>query len=206
MLIPAGIDREKIKALKEYPINHNTKGHYIIGFIGYLEWWQGVDILVKAVAKIKNLLDKPVKLLIVGDGPERGKIETLCKELKVNCYITGFVRHDNALRYLSIFDVLVVPRISISTTESIIPIKIIEAWALGVPVIVTAHEVFKYMSLRDGEDIVLCESDPEDVGDKILLVLLNEKLRKKLSERGIMLAEDYYYEKIANNLIKTFEK
>lgn len=69
MLIPAGIDREKIKALKEYPINHNTKGHYIIGFIGYLEWWQGVDILVKAVAKIKNLLDKPVKLLIVGDGP-----------------------------------------------------------------------------------------------------------------------------------------
>jgi len=154
VLIPAGIDREKIKALKEYPINHNTKGHYIIGFIGYLEWWQGVDILVKAVAKIKNLLDKPVKLLIVGDGPERGKIETLCKELKVNCYITGFVRHENALRYLSIFDVLVIPRISISTIESIIPAKIIEAWALGVPVIATVHEIFKYMNLRDKEDII----------------------------------------------------
>jgi glycosyltransferase involved in cell wall biosynthesis len=139
-------------------------------------------------------------------GPERGKIETLCKELKVNCYITGFVRHENALRYLSIFDVLVIPRISISTIESIIPIKIIEVWALGVPVIVTAHEVFRYMSLRDGEDIVLCESDPEDVGNKILLVLLNEKLRKKLSERGLLLARDYYYDRIANKLIKTFRE
>jgi len=206
VLVPAGIDRGKIEALKEYSINHNTKDHYIIGFIGYLEWWQGVDILVKAVAKVKDLLDKPVKLLIVGDGPERKKIEALCKELNVHCDITGFVRHKDALKLLKTFDVLVVPRISISSTESIIPIKIIEAWALGVPVIATAHEVFKYMSLRDGEDIVLCESDPEDVGDKILLVLLNEKLRKKLSERGIMLAEDYYYEKIANNLIKTFEK
>jgi glycosyltransferase involved in cell wall biosynthesis len=53
MLIPADIDREKIEALKEYPINYNAKDHYIIGFIDYLEWWQGVDILVKAVAKIK---------------------------------------------------------------------------------------------------------------------------------------------------------
>jgi len=206
VLVPAGVDERKIRPLRETLKAYNVKDQYIIGFLGLLAWWQGVDILVKAVAKIKNLLDKPVKLLIVGDGPERGKIETLCKELKVNCYTTGFVRHENALRYLGIFDVLVIPRISISTTESNIPIKIIEAWALGVPVIVTAHEVFKYMSLRDGEDIVLCEPDPEDVGDKILLVLLNEKLRKKLSERGLLLARDYYYDRIANKLIKTFRE
>jgi len=144
--------------------------------------------------------------LIVGDGPERGKIETLCKKLKVNCYITGFVRHENALRYLSIFDVLVIPSISISTTESNIPIKIIEAWALGVPVIATAHEIFRHMNLKDREDVVFCEPNPEDVANKILTVLKNTELRKKLSEKGLSLAKNYYYNIIAQSVLKVFEK
>jgi len=205
VLVPAGIDREKIEALKEYPINYNTKDHYIIGFIGYLEWWQGVDILVKAVAKIKNLLDKPVKLLIVGDGPEKKRIEALCNELKIDCHITGFVKHEEALKLLKSLDVLVVPRRGITNTETIIPIKIIEAWALGVPVIATAHEIFKYMNLRDKEDIIFCEPDPEDVTDKILLILKHEEIRSMLSKRGTQLAKKYYYDAIAMHIIKVVE-
>jgi glycosyltransferase involved in cell wall biosynthesis len=206
LLIPAGIDREKIEALKEHPINHNTKGHYIIGFIGYLEWWQGVDILVKAVAKIKNLLDKPVKLLIVGDGPKRRKIEALCKELNVYCNITGFVKHEISLKLLKTFDVLVIPRRRISSTESNIPIKVLEAWALGVPVIATAHEIFRHMNLKDREDIVFCEPNPEDVANKILTVLKNTELRKRLSEKGLSLVKNYYYDIIAQSILKVFEK
>ena len=204
VLIPAGIDREKIEALKEYSINHNTKVHYIIGFIGYLEWWQGVDILVKAVAKIKNLLDKPVKLLIIGDGTERRKIEALCKKLNAYCDITGFIKHEDALKLLKTFDVLVVPRRRTSNTEAVIPIKIIEAWALGVPVIATAHEVFEYVGLRDKEDIVLCEAAPDDVANKILMVLTDRELRIRLSERGRQIAQKYFYDKIAKNVLKCF--
>jgi len=205
VLIPAGIDREKIEALKEYPINHNTKDHYIIGFIGHLEWWQGVDILVKAVAKIKNLLDKPVKLLIIGDSTERRKIETLCKELNVHCDTVGFVKHEDALKLLKTFDVLVVPRRRTSSTEAVIPIKIIEAWALGVPVIATTHEIFKYMNLRDKEDIIFCEPDPEDVADKILLILKHKEIRSMLSKRGTQLAKKYYYDAIAMHIINVVE-
>ena len=204
MLIPAGIDREKIEALKEYPINHNTKDHYIIGFIGYLELWQGVDILVKAVAEIRNILNKPIKLLIVGDGPERRKIEALCKELNVHCDITGFVKHEDALKLLKTFDVLVVPRRRISSTEAVIPIKIIEAWALGVPVIATAHEVFKYAGLRNGEDIVLCEPVPDDVANKTLIVLTDRELRMRLSKRGQRIAGNCFYDKIAKDILKHF--
>jgi glycosyltransferase involved in cell wall biosynthesis len=205
VLIPAGIDREKIEALKEYPINHNTKGHYIIGFIGYLEWWQGVDILVKAVAKIKNLLDKPVKLLIVGDGTERRKIETLCKELNVHCGITGFVKHEEALKLLKTFDALVVPSVRISTTESNIPIKILEAWALGVPVIVTRHEIFAYLGLKEGKDIIFCEPHPEDVANKILILIKDNTLRKILIDRGRQLVKGFYYDKIALNIVNAME-
>jgi len=206
VLIPAGIDREKIEVLKEYPINHNTKGHYIIGFIGYLGWWQGVDILVKAVAKIKNLLDKPVKLLIVGDGPERRKIEALCKDLNVQCSITGYIKHKDALKLLKTFDVLIVPSVRISTMESNIPIKILEAWALGVPVIVTRHEIFTYLGLKDKEDIIFCELYPEDVANKILMLLRDNMLQRTLISRGRQLAENFYYDKIVLKIMNIIEK
>jgi len=204
VLVPAGIDERKIRPLRETLKAYNVKDQYIIGFIGLLEWWQGVDILVKAVAKIKNLLDKPVKLLIVGDGPERKKIEALCKELNVHCDITGFVKHEDALKLLKTFDVLVVPRRRISSTEAVIPIKIIEAWALGVPVIATAHEVFKYASLRNGEDIVLCEPVQDDVANKIITVLTDRELRMRSSKRGQRIAENYFYDKIVKDVLKYF--
>jgi glycosyltransferase involved in cell wall biosynthesis len=204
VLVPAGVDERKIRPLRDTLKAYNVKDQYIIGFLGSLAWWQGVDILVKAVAKIKNLLDKPVKLLIVGDGPERRKIEALCKELNVHCEIVGFVKHEDALKLLKTFDVLVVPRRRTSNTEAVIPIKIIEAWALGVPVIATAHEVFKYVGLRDKEDIVLCEPAPDDVANKILMVLTDRELRIRLSERGRQIAQKYFYDKIAKNVLKCF--
>jgi glycosyltransferase involved in cell wall biosynthesis len=209
VLIPAGIDREKIETLKTLMISTEgtkSKNYYIVGFVGYLEWWQGVDILVKAIAKIKNLLDKPIKLLIVGDGPERRKIETLCKELNVQCSITDFIKHEDALKLLKTFDVLVVPSVKISTTESNIPIKILEAWALGVPVIVTRHEIFTYLGLKDKESIIFCEPYPEDVANKILMLLRDNMLQRTLISRGRQLIENFYYDEIVLKIINITEK
>jgi glycosyltransferase involved in cell wall biosynthesis len=202
--VPAGIDREKIERIKKQVQRSINKDSYTIGFVGLLEWWQGVDILVKAVAKIKDSLDRPIKILIVGDGPERRKIEKLCRELNVDCHVTGFLKHEEALKLMREFDVLVVPRRRLSSTESIVPIKIIEAWALGIPVVATAHEVFKYIGLRDKEDIVVCEPIPDDVANKILMVLTDRELGMRLSERGQRIADNQFYDEIAKNILKHF--
>ena len=205
VFIPPGVDRLTIEKVKsEVQASRENKKGQRVGFIGSLSWWQGVNILVKAVARLKDLYDKPISLLIVGDGPQRKKVEKLCDELKVDCQITGFVGHDEALKHLASFDVLVVPSIRISTTESNVPIKVIEAWALGVPVITTKHEIYEYMGLRDKEDVVFCEPDPDDVAEKILMVLRDEGLRRKLSERGPRLAENFYYDKIVAGLVSAF--
>jgi len=203
--IPAGIDREKMAMIKTYFKSYKKVDTFIIGFIGSLEWWQGVDTLVKAFAKIKGSLSQPIKLLIVGDGSERRKIEILCRELEVYCHITGFVDHYTALRLLRTFDVLVLPRTRISSTESIIPIKVIEAWALGVPVITTRHKIYDYLGLRDREDVVFCEPVPDDVADKIQTILRDGELRRRLIMRGPELAKNYYYDEIARNLVKVIE-
>jgi glycosyltransferase involved in cell wall biosynthesis len=183
-----------------------SKEHYIVGFLGLITWWQGIDVLAKSVAKLKKMnLEKSVKLLLVGDGPERRRIEDLCKKLEIDYEITGFVKHEKALEYLSMFDVLVLPSYRISTTESIIPIKVIEAWALGVPVIVTRHKSFLSRNIRDYEDVVYCEPDSNSVTKAILTILTNEELKRKIRANGLRLAEQFDYNKIAERLLKAFD-
>jgi glycosyltransferase involved in cell wall biosynthesis len=199
LLCPAGVSLEKVKKIIQ---QKNAKGSkVVIGFLGSLAWWQGVDILAEAVAIVKKRL-VDVELFIVGDGPMRNKVVEICEKHKVKYAITGFVSHDKALRYLRGFDVLVLPRRRTSATEATIPIKVVEAWALGVPVVVTSHEVFKAMC-KDGQHALFVEPEPKDVAEKILLLASDRELREKLICNGQILAKNFDYDEIAKRFINS---
>jgi len=204
ILLPAGINSRKLVQI-EIVRKNSDMNDYKICFLGLLEWWQGVDILVKAVAILKNkfpeLRDK-IKLEIIGDGPQRALIERLCQALGVNCEITGYLPHEEALKRLSGCGILVLPRRRSSTTEAVIPLKVIEAWALGIPVVVTRHQVFEYYGLKNMEDLMYCEPTPESVADTIGKVLLSEEIRKKLSRKGPIIAQKFDYYNFAKSLLE----
>ncbi|MBO3840042.1 MAG: glycosyltransferase family 4 protein [Thermoproteota archaeon] len=202
ILVPSGIDVSKINRVKKTCSKHGNTS-FIIGFVGLLEWWQGADILVKAVYMLNKTVEYDIRLLIIGDGPVRRRIEQLCKELNIKCTITGFVPHEEALKIMSSLNLLVVPSIRISTTENNIPIKVIEAWALGIPVVTTQHEIYNMMGLRDGTDILFCEPNPESVARTIKVVLRNPAVLDRLSKNGYRLAKKFIYDDLAQRIIDT---
>jgi glycosyltransferase involved in cell wall biosynthesis len=207
--LPPGINLAKITRIKLLERNTNTdKLKLRICFLGHLEWWQGVDILVKAIAILMRKLhglQGEIELEIIGDGPQRTLIEHLCRAYRVRCEITGYLPHEEALKKLSGCTLLALPRRRSDTTESVVPIKVIEAWALGVPVVVTGHEVFRLLNLKDCEDIVYCEPTPENVAAALEKVLISEELRKKLSERGPQIASYFDYKNIVEKLFKIID-
>jgi len=209
IMVPAGVDMEKINKVKKSVKDVGVKGEeeFTIGFVGSLAWWQGVDILVKSLhilnqKCVESKYNYKFRLLIVGDGPLRSKVERLCRELKVNCVITGFVPHEEALRLMSSMNVLVVPRLKTSVTESVVPIKVLEAWALGVPVVITKHKVFELLGLKDGEDLLYCEPNPVSVADAIYKLLRDPHIRTKISLKGYELAKRFSYSVVAMQLLK----
>jgi glycosyltransferase involved in cell wall biosynthesis len=201
LILPPGVDRNKIDLIKRLRINITKRG-YAVGFVGSLFWWQGVDRLVKAVAEVSRQANQPVTLVIVGDGPERARVEEMCQALGVRCVLTGYVKHEVALALLSVLDVLVVPSVRMSTTSSNIPIKLLEAWALGVPVVITKHEIFDALGLMDRKHVVFCEPDAADIAEKILMVLTNEALRKELIKNGSALVKRFYYDFLTQNMLE----
>jgi glycosyltransferase involved in cell wall biosynthesis len=201
ILVPPGVDCSKIFALRRSKIGTDS---FKVGFVGALFWWQGVDILVRAVAKLASSGVR-IKLVLVGDGPERNRILGLCHKLKVDCVITGFVDHEMALKIMSQLDVLVVPRVRTSSTENVLPIKIVEAWALGIPVIATRHKIFDYLGLRDGEDLLYCEPEPSDVANKLMILVNDIELWRKLAKNGYLRASEFCYEKISRRLLSVID-
>lgn len=108
-----------------------SKG-FIIGAIGRLSHEKGFNFLLEAVSiLVKNSED--VKLVIIGEGVERERLEKLrdSLDLKERVSLPGY--RPDAHKYLSFFDVFVLP----SVTEGL-PMTVLEAMQYEVPIIASS--------------------------------------------------------------------
>jgi glycosyltransferase involved in cell wall biosynthesis len=104
----------------------------IIG-VGRLEEQKDFLTLIKAFALLKE--KRPARLMILGEGAERPRLEGLIQELnlKEDVWLPGFV--DNPYAYMKQADVFV-----LSSAFEGLPTVLIEAMALGTPVVATDCE------------------------------------------------------------------
>ncbi|MGZ7134804.1 MAG: glycosyltransferase family 4 protein [Methanobacterium sp.] len=132
VIVPNGIDFKEIMAIKP----HKEKSDVI--YAGRLIKNKNVDTLIKAINLAKDEIPD-INCLIIGDGPERSKLEELAHELNLqdNINFKGFLENDKDLiSYMKSSKVFVLP----STREGF-GIVVIEANACGLPVIVVNHEM-----------------------------------------------------------------
>jgi glycosyltransferase involved in cell wall biosynthesis len=107
-----------------------TDGEQLLSFVGRLSPEKNVDGLIKALGESSINF----KLIVVGDGRERAKLENLTKKLNLEREVVflGQRPHQEALAIMKACDVLILP----SKTE-VFPTVVLEALALGRPVIST---------------------------------------------------------------------
>lgn len=109
-------------------------GKKIFGFIGSFYEYEGLELLVKVMPLLKN--DCPdLHLLLVGGGQTENKLKALVAQLGLTGHVTftGRVSHKEVMRYYSIIDLLVYPRLSMRLTDLVTPLKPLEAMAMGRP-------------------------------------------------------------------------
>ena len=112
---------------------------------------------------------------LVGDGPLRGELEALARELDVTDRFLFEGNQVNPYPYIQNADLFVHP----SYVESF-GIVVMEALTLGVPCVVTKSTgVMEF--LRDGENAALTEQDPDALTERVLAVLTDDSLRRHLA-------------------------
>jgi glycosyltransferase involved in cell wall biosynthesis len=131
------------------------KKGYCIGAIGRLSQEKGFALLIEAIAE---LIDdgKDLRLVILGEGGLRSRLEKKIRELGVRrrVLMPGYV--ENAQNYLRLFDMFI-----ISSLSEGLPIVLLEAMQAGVPIVATSVGGIP-AALDDGRAGLLIE--PGNVG------------------------------------------
>lgn len=153
----------------------------VVGFVGILRPWHGVNLLLDAFSRIEKPVAK-VFLLIVGDGPSQGDMERLVHSLGLadKVIFTGRVPHRQVADYLTAFDIAVSPRATFYAS----PMKILEYMATGVAV-VAPHMPNLQDLISDGVDGILFKAeDAHELANSLATLVKDRALRIRLGENA----------------------
>lgn len=116
---------------------------FTVGYAGSLVEYEGLDLLIDALAELKQS-GTIVHARIIGDGPARAKLEERTQKSALNAQVLflGHLAPDEARTRLAETHIAVLPRRSNKVCQIVPPLKLVEAQALGLPLVVPDLEVF----------------------------------------------------------------
>ena len=133
----------------------------VFGSIGRLSPEKGYDRLVRAMAS----LPATTALVLIGDGPQRAALMTLCRELSLESRVHFAGAMPDARSLLSAVDLFVLP----SRSEGL-PLALLEAMAEGVPV--AATNVGECAEVLAGGAFGMILPDEDSAWPQVLLSML----------------------------------
>ncbi|MGA7161344.1 MAG: glycosyltransferase family 4 protein [Bacteroidota bacterium] len=152
----------------------------LIGMVGRLKKYKSVDHLLEAFIIVRQELTD-AKLIIVGDGDDKPRLESIARTLGISEAVTftGFVSEEDKIKYLNEMHVAV----NTSAKEGW-GLTAIEANACGTPTVSSNVQGLRD-AVVDGETGVLYEyGNREQLAEKILLVVRDNHLRQRLAENA----------------------
>lgn len=185
---------EKCTAIINYPDpsifrprarTKESNGDFVLLYPGTLNEHQGVDLAIRAVAKLRD--DVPnLKFLIMGKGPDWEKLAEMVRneDLGDRVSMLELVPLEEIAETMANVDLGVVPKRKDSFGNEAFSTKIMEFMAMGVPTVVANTRIDEYYF--NDEVVQFFESgDSEDLAATILNLVRNPERRKVLHENGI---------------------
>ncbi|MGZ3903929.1 MAG: N-acetyl-alpha-D-glucosaminyl L-malate synthase BshA [Bacteroidia bacterium] len=159
---------------------------------------------VKRVEDVLRVFDKvrkalPCKLILVGDGPERGNIEKLCRELNTCGDIISLGKIADPKEVLSISDLFILP----SETESF-GLAALEAMAMKIPVISTNTGGLPELNINGVTGYMSNVGDVEDMAKHAIEILSDDKRLAQFKAAAFKRAAEFDITKILSEYEKLY--
>jgi glycosyltransferase involved in cell wall biosynthesis len=192
--IPNGIPVERVKidrhprvVKQELAIAPDT---FLLLAVGRLAEQKGLEYLLESMPIIKRELKVPFKLLIVGTGPLKSKLQDLTRKLGLNNSVTflGFRRDIGNL--LSASDIVILP----SLHEGL-SIALLEAMAAGKPIITTTIGSNLEVTRNGAAALLVPAKDSAALAAAVCKLANDSPLRVWKSQRATQIYYNHYTEK-----------
>jgi glycosyltransferase involved in cell wall biosynthesis len=175
----------------------------VVLFIGTLFDFSGLDTVIpKFVNVLKEIPE--ARLLIVGDGPQRPKLEGIIKENGVGgkVTITGFQPYDTMPQHIALAEVCFNSFLLTGATRDIFPGKLVQYLACGKPVISTPLP--GVLAITPGEEQgMVFAADAEEITAKMIMLLKDKVYRERLGKNGLAYAVKFHSLKAVTDQLET---
>ncbi len=194
-VIPTGVNLERINEAKpQIVMNEFSLKDTSITFLGRLIGVKGIEYLIRAVSTI----DGEFKVLIVGDGPAKEKLQNMADEMKVEGKVIFTGWRQDVPSILKASDIFVLPSLSEG-----LPIALLEAMAAGCACVVTDIG----LPVKNGENaLVVPPRNAESLSSAIETLIRDRKLRDRLSKNAVREAKKYSWEIAVEGYIEVFKE
>jgi len=174
----------------------------IIVFIGTLFEFSGLDSFIRKFPQIVEQVPE-VKLLIVGDGPQRPKLEEIITELGLQKHIiiTGFEPYQTMPQYINLAAICIIPFLFTDATRDIFPGKIVQYLACGKAVVATPLPGIIAVIPGDQQGLVYANSGDE-MAKEVVYLLKSPEHRQQLGYAGLNYVKQVHSHKVIDHQLE----
>ena len=205
-ITPFGVDMLRFAPLTDAP----PRAGFTLGIVKTLAPKYGVDLLLRALkglrADAEVLAAQPaLRLLIVGDGPQRAALEALARQLGVtaHCDFAGAVPHADVPLWLRQLDVYAAP--SRLDSESF-GVAVVEAGACGLPVVVSDVGGLPEVVVDGVTGLVVPRDDVPALQAALKRLVLDAGLRARMGEAArAHVAREYEWGACVDRMVACYD-
>jgi glycosyltransferase involved in cell wall biosynthesis len=209
--LPNGVDEDRFnniddEAIQEIESRLGLIDKKIIAYIGSLNLSNHpVDLLINAFKCITEEMDNTA-LLIVGGGRDLDKLQELTNNLGIDDEVifVGRVSPGSVPNYYALADVTVDPVYDTAAAKGRCPLKMFESWLAGTPFITGDVGDRRLLAGNPPAVLLVKPGDVNDLTEKLIQTLIDEKLKIQLSELGKQRGSNFLWEKIISQKKEIF--
>jgi len=199
----------ELDKFKKTPAKRSLKygKKHLVGYVGTMGKQEGIDFLLEVVEFIvREKGRKDIHFTCIGGGPALNYLKKLSKSMNLTDYInfTGRISDEELFETLSTSDICVNPDITNDFNDKSTMIKIVEYMALKKPIVQFDLKEGKFSAGK--ASLYAKKNSVKDFGEKILMLIDNRDLRKKMGDFGYKRIKDKLDWKYSiPNLLKAYE-
>ena len=200
-VIPNFINIREYEALGTEALKrkHARPGEKVLVHISNFRKVKRVDDVLKIFAKVRA--ERQAKLILVGDGPERQKMETVCRHMNLGPDVVNLGKIADPKEILSIADLFLLP----SETESF-GLSALEALAMHVPVISTDSGGLPEVNINGVTGFLSKVGDVDEMAANALRLLNDDSLMSQFRGRAFEQAKKFDIETILPQYVRLYEQ
>lgn len=184
-------------------------GAFVIGYIGSVVFYEGIDLIVRAIGQVRRETGLDVRFLLVGDGPDSQRITQFIDESGARDFVrqTGRVPHSDVDRYYSLVDAFVMARTDLEICNIISPLKPLEALMKRKLLITSDVDAIREMVIAsEGGAVTFKAGSVSELSERIVEAAREPERMAEIAQKGHRWAvEQRSWSVLARKALETLE-